>query len=116
MIGESVLIDEFVAFDKSTNYTLIITDPVGNSKDYSSRQIWQPDEIGDWTFTYTIEGRGSATYIVKVVPFDISWEFNNRQIVLLQRDEAVDFQYLFNNRIVYNQDIHEKYEKSLKNK
>lgn len=95
-IGESVLIDEFVALDKSQKYTLIITDPMGNSKDYSSRQLWQPDEIGEYTFTYTIEGKGSATYTVTVVPFDISWEFDNRQTVLLQRDEAIDFEYLFN--------------------
>lgn len=99
-VGTQILINEFVEFDDYNEYEFTITSPSGSTRDYSSRIMWTPDEIGVYTFTYTITGKGTSTYEVNVVPYAIDWEFNNQEIVLLQRGEPIVFQDLFDLMLV----------------
>lgn len=99
-VGKQILINEFVEFDEYNDYTFTITSPSGSTRDYSSRVMWTPEELGVHTLTYTVDGQGTATYNVNVVAYPIDWDFNNSQIVLLQRGEPIVFADLFDLMLV----------------
>lgn len=99
VLGESVLIDEFVDFGEEEDYDFTITDVNGESSSYASLPMWTPEEIGVHTMTYTInsgKNKGTATYEVEVVPYDIEWEFDNAQSITVQRGEPIVFDTLIN--------------------
>lgn len=101
-IGESILINEFVEFGDEEDYKFTITDPKGKEKDFSSRPMWTPEELGAHKMTYTINSgsnKGTATYEVTVVAYDIEWSFNNNQSITLQRGQPIIFDDLLYNTL-----------------
>ncbi len=97
-MGTDILISELVEFDDSAEYKFTITDPNGNEKDYTSRQIWIPEEIGKYTLTYTIlEGinKGTATHVIEVLARKIEWSYDNFSAYIYQKGSTLQFSDLF---------------------
>ena len=101
-IGESILINEFVEFGDEKDYKFTITAPNGKEKDFSSRPMWIPEELGTHKMTYTINSglnKGTAIYEVTVVAYEIEWSFNNNQSITLQRGQPIVFDNLLYNTL-----------------
>ncbi|MBQ8685339.1 MAG: hypothetical protein IJ514_04115, partial [Clostridia bacterium] len=97
VLGESILIDEFVDFGNEADYRFTITDPDGNEKNFSNRPMWTPETIGAHVMKYTInsgDNAGEATYEVEVVPYEMEWTYDNFQTITLQMGEPISFNEL----------------------
>lgn len=97
-VGVDVLISELVEFDDSVDYDFTITDPSNKEKDYSSRKIWIPEDVGKYTLTYSIlegKNKGVATHTVEVLGRAIEWSFDNTSPYIYQKDTDLVFDELF---------------------
>ena len=97
-LGVDILISELVELDDSVDYEFTITDPSNKEKDYSSRKIWIPEDIGKHTLTYSIlegKNKGVATHTVEVVGRAIEWSFDNTSPYIYQKGTTLEFADLF---------------------
>ena len=97
-LGVDILISELVELDHSVDYEFTITDPSNKEKDYSSRKIWIPEDIGKYTLTYSIlegKNKGVATHTVEVVGRAIEWSFDNTSPYIYQKGTELEFADLF---------------------
>ncbi len=97
-LGVDILISELVELDDSVDYEFTITDPSNKEKDYSSRKIWIPEDVGTYTLTYSIlegKNKGVATHNVKVVGRAIEWSFDNTSPYIYQKGTTIEFADLF---------------------
>ncbi len=97
-VGQEVRISEFADFGDETDYTFTITDPDGKEKDFSSRVIWIPENVGEHKLTYTVNGgknKGSAEMTVTVKAYEIEWSYNNAQSLMYQMGSTLEFSDLF---------------------
>lgn len=97
-LGVDILISELVELDDSVDYEFTITDPSNKEKDYSSRKIWIPEDVGKYTLTYSIlegKNKGVATHTVEVVGRAIEWSFDNTSPYIYQKGTELEFADLF---------------------
>ena len=97
-VGQEVRISEFVDFGAETNYSFTITDPKGDAKDFTSRVVWTPEDIGAHKLTYTInsgKNKGTAEMTVTVKAYAMEWSYNNAQSLMYQMGSTLAFSDLF---------------------
>ncbi len=77
-IGDTIVLDEYVDYSQSDNFTLTLKDEAGEETDMTEEYTWYPEEPGTYVLTYTIHSgqhKGTASFTFYVAYPTLSWQF-----------------------------------------
>lgn len=78
VLGESMVLKDFIEYVEDSDYTIVVTRADGYSKDITKKASWAIEEPGEYTLTYTIKkgaNKGVNSFDFVVVAPKMTWDY-----------------------------------------